>query len=501
MLDYVITISISAFFVPHYLSALWEPLEPLRTNPWDIIVGAVVIVVLVAINVVGVKESAGLNITLSIIDFSTQILLVIIGFALVFSPETLQENVIWGVAPSWSQFALAIPIGMIAYTGIETVSNLAEEARDPVRNVPRSYLYTAVAVFAIYFTLPAIALSALPVEKTADGDYETLLGLPPEEGGFANDPILGVVQNLGIEQEWLLHALEIYVGVLAATILFIATNAGVIGASRITYAMAGYRELPETFRRLYPKLETPWLSLVVFAGFVSILSPIPAGSTSSDMYSLAVLSFKMDCSLVVASRTATASGARLSRPTQVLLFLGRLSGSRSSAGWRRRGVDRRRGADACHSVRRAGVARDRVRRVLRLPQVGPARALACHGQGTTGFRACPRAQVPRFLVPVVAGRPSDTAMDVACRLAAERRARIVALNILEVPLDQALTDRFPDLEATANGGLDQAVAIGDSYGVKCLRGSSERIRPGRRSSPRPVRATQRSSCLELLVVT
>ena len=164
---------------------------------------------------------------------------------------------------------------MIAYTGIETVSNLAEEARDPVRNVPRSYLYTAVAVFAIYFTLPAIALSALPVEKTADGDYETLLGLPPEEGGYANDPILGVVKNLGIEQGWLLDTLEIYVGILAATILFIATNAGVIGASRITYAMAGYRQLPETFRRLHPKLKTTWLSLVVFAGFISILTLIP----------------------------------------------------------------------------------------------------------------------------------------------------------------------------------------------------------------------------------
>ena len=70
-----------------------------------------------------------------------------------------------------------------------------------------------------------------------------------------------MVENLGIEEGWLLDALEIYVGVLAATILFIATNAGVIGASRITYAMAGYRQLPEAFRRLHPKLKTPWLSL------------------------------------------------------------------------------------------------------------------------------------------------------------------------------------------------------------------------------------------------
>ena len=139
MLNYIITIAISAFFVPHYLSIFWEPL---KTTPWDIIVGAVVIALLVLINIVGVREAARLNIGLAIIDFATQLLLVIIGFALIFSPHTLVANIHWGVAPTWSNFLLAIPIGMVAYTGIETVSNLAEEARDPARNVPRAYLMT-----------------------------------------------------------------------------------------------------------------------------------------------------------------------------------------------------------------------------------------------------------------------------------------------------------------------------------------------------------------------
>src|SRR5207244_7570893 len=117
-------------------------------------------------------------------------------FALVFSPSLLKANVHWGVAPTWRDFFLAIPIGMIAYTGIETVSNLAEEARDPVRSVPRAYLYTAVAVFAIYFTLPAIALSALPVRHVGHG-FHTLLAESPEHGGFRNDPVLGVIEHLG----------------------------------------------------------------------------------------------------------------------------------------------------------------------------------------------------------------------------------------------------------------------------------------------------------------
>ena len=270
MLVYVVTVAVSAFFVPHYLSIFWEPL---RTNPWDIIGGAIVIVILVALNVVGVTEAAKLAISLAVIDFATQLLLVVIGFALVFSPAVLVDNVHWGVAPTWSSLAISIPVAMLAYTGVETVSNLAEEARDPVRTVPNAYKLVALAVFAIYFTLPAIALSAMPVERI-NGEWTTLLALPPEEGGYANDPILGLVANIGVEGR-LLDALEIYVGVLAATILFIATNAGVIGASRITYSMATYRQLPEIFRRLHPRFKTPWLSLVVFAGVAPIMILLP----------------------------------------------------------------------------------------------------------------------------------------------------------------------------------------------------------------------------------
>src|SRR5256885_13409295 len=103
MLNYIITIAISAFFVPHYLSIFWAPL---KQNPWDIIVGAIVIALLVLLNVIGIQESAKLNIFLALIDFATQLLLVIIGFALIFSPHTLSANVHWGTAPTWSRFSI-----------------------------------------------------------------------------------------------------------------------------------------------------------------------------------------------------------------------------------------------------------------------------------------------------------------------------------------------------------------------------------------------------------
>ena len=168
MLVYVVTVATSAFFVPHYLSIFWEPL---KTNPWDIVGGAVVIVILVALNIVGVQEAAKLSITLAVVDFATQVLLVILGFVLVFSPTILVDNIHWGVAPTWTNLAIAIPVAMLAYTGVETVSNLAEEAREPARSVPDAYKLVAGAVFAIYLTLPLVALSALPV-KLIDGQAD-----------------------------------------------------------------------------------------------------------------------------------------------------------------------------------------------------------------------------------------------------------------------------------------------------------------------------------------
>jgi basic amino acid/polyamine antiporter, APA family len=464
MLVYVVTVAVSAFFVPHYLSIFWEPLNE---NPWDIVGGAIVIVVLVSLNVLGVQEAAKLSISLAVVDFATQLLLVVVGFALVFSPETLVENVHWGTAPTWSNLAVSIPVAMLAYTGVETVSNLAEEARDPVRTVPKAYKLVAGAVFAIYFTLPLVALSALPVERI-EGELTTRLALPPEEGGYANDPILGVVENLGLEGV-VLDVAQIYVGLLAATILFIATNAGVIGASRITYAMASYRQLPEVLRRLHPRFKTPWLSLVLFAGIAPILVLLPGDvNFVGTLYSLgATLSFTVAHAALVRLRMEDVDEADVVFRARPNVRVGRMlvpvfavaGGIATGAsflvlvvqnpetrvvglGWMAVGL-------VGYVVYRKGYVRVPLREIVKAPPAfGPALALE--------FR--------RILVPVVGGRPSDEALDVACRLAA-RRSRIVALSVLEVPLDQPIAAEYPDLEREANRELDQAVAIGDSYGV------------------------------------
>ena len=288
MLNYVITVAISAFFVPHYIGGLFWAY--LKTSPGDIIVGIAVIVVLCAINIVGVKEAAGVNVVLAFTDFSTQLALVILGCVLVLSPETLVNNVHLGTVPTWKNFIIAIPVAMIAYTGIETISNMAEEAKDEAHTIPKAIKGVVAAVFAIYALMPAVALSALPVTCNAAGKCQTLLGLPESQGGYAGDPVLGIVKhlNLGPFQ----HAGEIYVGLLAATILFIATNAGIIGVSRLVYSMGLHRQVPEQLRQLHPKYRTPWIGIIVFGG-IACLTLIPGQAVFlGNMYAFgAMLSF------------------------------------------------------------------------------------------------------------------------------------------------------------------------------------------------------------------
>ena len=468
MLNYIITIAISAFFVPHYLSVFWDPL---RENPWDIVVGAVVILILVGINIVGVREAASLNIFLAVVDFATQLLLVLLGFVLVLSPAVLVDNVEFGIAPTWSQFLLAIPVAMIAYTGLETISNLAEETRDPPRDVPRAFTWVAVAVFAIYLTLPFVALSALPVERV-DGGFETKLGLPPDEGGFQNDPILGVVDNLGVKGV-LLDGLEVYVGILAATILLVATNAGVIGASRITYSMASYRQLPEVFRRLHPRFKTPWLSLVVFAGLLSILTLLPGETTFlGTMYSFgALLSFTIAHAAVI--------GLRYRRRDEELVF-------RARPNLRARGVDWPLfaivgGAATAiawtvvviqeEGTRWAGLGWLALgflgyvvyrRRVVHEPLSETVRApVLVLGPSLT-------AEYRTILVPVLRTSESEEALVAAARLAAERGATVVVVHVIEVPLDLPIDVQLPQAEAEADDVLDNAAAFVEAYGVRVV---------------------------------
>jgi APA family basic amino acid/polyamine antiporter len=186
---------------------------------------------------------------------------------------------------------------------------MAEEARDETRTVPRAIKAVVLAVFAIYAALPMVALSALPVHKQPSGHYATLLGTSEAHGGFAGDPVLGIVKHLHLGA--LQSGGEIYVGLLAATILFIATNAGIIGVSRLVYSMGLHRQVPDRLSRLHPRFSTPWVGILLF-GAVACVTIIPGKAEFlGNMYAFgAMLSFTLAHLSVIRLRVREPDRAR-----------------------------------------------------------------------------------------------------------------------------------------------------------------------------------------------
>ncbi|HTW42803.1 MAG TPA: amino acid permease [Solirubrobacteraceae bacterium] len=307
-LDYILTIAISAFFVPHYLSA-FPGLGALKHNPDDIFGGLIVVGALAALNIRGLGESARLNFVLAIVDLSTQIMIVCIGAFLVLNPHLLVHQVHFGIAPTWRELIFALSLAMLAYTGIETVANMAEESKEPGKQVPKAVTLVVFAVLAVYAGISIVALSALPVihhgvgysaelkQSFSKPGYATALG-----HFFENDPMLGVIEHLGLHGT-VLTAGRYYLGFLAATILFIATNAGMIGISRLSWSLAEHRQLPSLFSQLHARYRTPWFTLVFFSLLASTLILYGNTEVLGNLYSFgAMLSFTTAHVAVIALR-------------------------------------------------------------------------------------------------------------------------------------------------------------------------------------------------------
>ena len=293
-LDYIITVAISAFFVPHYLGAFFPALGH---GPGDVIGGAAVILILAALNIRGLGESTKVNLFLAITDLFTQVALVVLGAAVILDPELMISQVHLGVAPTYTELLFAVSISMIAYTGIETVSNMAEEARDPGEQVPRTVNYVLIAVIGLFAGISIISMSALPVTQDAAGNYSTALGTT-----FKDDPVLGIVSALHLHGT-LETVARYYIGALAATILIIATNAGLIGISRLSWSLAEHRQLPGIFSSLHPRYRTPWFTITFFS-LIAIVLLVP-GETDflGNLYSFgAMLSFTIAHVSIVALR-------------------------------------------------------------------------------------------------------------------------------------------------------------------------------------------------------
>jgi basic amino acid/polyamine antiporter, APA family len=469
MLNYVITVAISAYFVPHYLAVFGEPLGE---APGDILFGALVIAGLAVLNIRGSQESAKLNLVLAVADLATQVVLVAIGVVLVLSPEILVDNVHLGVAPTWSDFALGIAVGMIAYTGIETISNMAEEARDAARTIPRSVGLTVAAVLALYLLIPVVALSAMPVVQDGAGSYTTALGTE-----FAGDPILGIVENLGLNHG-LTEALRVYVGILAAVILLIATNAGLIGVSRLTYSMGQHRQLPESLRQVHPRYRTPYIAILVFAA-IAMITLIP-GQTDflATMYSFgAMLSFTIAHIAVVQLRRNNSDVERPWKPAFNFRVFGAelpltavLGGLGTFAAWIVVMALNPRTLAVGLGWMAFGIAVYVLyRRNQRLPLTETVKVLLPEPLGVEEI------EYRSVLVAFDDGEPfSEEMVATAVKLASKRRRGIHIHSMLTVPTHLPLDAELLEREGEAQSKIEQAKLIGGQR----VTGHVERVRPG-----------------------
>lgn len=262
MLSYIVTISISAFAIPPYLGYFWEPL---KGNP---VIGAttsiVIILFLMYINIHGVRESSRINITAALVDIATQLSLIVIGFFLIFAvnPGNLVQNMFGaGNWPATESLIFGIAVAALAYTGVETVSQMAEETRHPEVRAPRALILMIFTVLIMFAGISIVALSAMSPHELGD-----------PVNGWARDPLAGIAHYL--PSATLAAIYKPLVGILAATILLIATNAGVMGISRLAFSMSTHHEMPSAFGRIHHAFRTPYISIVVFC-VVAMLILIP----------------------------------------------------------------------------------------------------------------------------------------------------------------------------------------------------------------------------------
>lgn len=246
MLSYIVTISISAFTIPPYLGFFWEPFKESAVIGTTASMG--IILFLMSLNIIGVKETSILNIGSAVIDIATQVSLVIIGFILLFDPVLLINRIVdnW---PTIDNLVLGIALATIAYTGIETMSQMAEETKQPEKRVPQALIMMIVAVLVIFAGISLVSLSAMTPEELASE--------------WSRDPVAGIAANLPLPL--LTTILKPLIGVLAGTILLIATNAGLMGISRLAFSLGSHKLVPAAFSRVHPRFKTPYIAIIVFS--------------------------------------------------------------------------------------------------------------------------------------------------------------------------------------------------------------------------------------------
>lgn len=278
LLDYIVTIAISIFSIAPYLSFLGDQL----TETWvHIFFSLGLILLLFLINFWGVKHSTRISIFLTGMTLLTQLTIVVVGFFSLGNFSEVFSHMRIGVAnaswsPTISEFWKGTAMAMVAYTGIESIAQLSSETKRPLETLPRAVLTVMGILLTMYLSVSLVGLSAMT---------------PYELGHtYVNKPLAGIVAQLPVGGTWL----QQWVGVLAACLLFVAGNAGLLGASRLAFNMGEHYQIPRFFRTTHHHFKTPYLSLAIFSIFAGSIVVLSRGQLHflADLYNFgAMLAF------------------------------------------------------------------------------------------------------------------------------------------------------------------------------------------------------------------
>ncbi len=470
-LDYLIVIALSALFFPHYLG-LAIGVHSIAQHPGDAIVGCIVIAAIAAVRLLRRTRLYSLSLAVPVLDLVTQLLLVVLGFAFLFSPSALTSGLSVGTQPSWHEIAFALPLAFLAYTGLETVANLAEETRQPGRDLPRS-LFTGIgAVVVVTVLIALVALSAFPAPNGV-----TELGTT-----WQRAPIMGVVYALGPHVAyWVERVLRVYVGLTGALILLVAAATSNSGFGRLACSLAEHGQLPRRFGRLSRRsLHSP--ETVLAAAGISIALILSTAWTTNPVGFLASL-FSFGVLIAFTAAQLAVLKLRFSKPDAERPFRVPLS-------------VRVRGADVPLPTVVGALATTAIFVAAMATHIGARYGgpiwlaagvvvyLLVRRQRGTGLLEhvepleegeLPQAEFSKVLVPMKLGEIGEEMVATAVKLAQERGAAVVALHVIRVPLDQPLDAELSDQEERAAASLAEAAALGADHGVT-VEGYSIRAR-------------------------
>ena len=459
-LDYLIVIALSALFLPHYLAAAFK-LDSLGDNPWDVVAGAGVITGVAAVRLVRRSAFYRYGIVVAVLDLVTQLGLVALGFAFLFSSDVLSRGVSLGTSPNWHQIVFALPLAMLAYTGLETVANLAEETREPGRDLPRSLFSGIGLVVLIYVAIALVGLSAFPVEKGT-----TELGTT-----WLRSPLMGIVDALNDPLPGgVATALRVYVGLTGAVILLVAVTTSISGFTRLAHSLGEHGQLPRAFGRLNRRtLVSP--EAIVAAALISIALLVGTSFLRDDIAFLASLFSFGVLGAFTAAQLAVIK-LRFSEPELLRPY-------RAPAGVRLRGIEvplpALAGSVATFAIWIAALATHSGARYggplwLAAGLVVYGLVRRGRGEGLLEHVEAPREQLPAtdfssILVPMKLGPIGEEMVATALKLAQGRGAEVEALHVIRVPLDRPLEAELAEEEERAAASLAEARLLGADLGV------------------------------------